>query len=109
MGQLVSHTDERPPGVEGLRQHVEQRAATLEELEQAAVTGELVGPQLVEHAGRTAHEQTLLLLRYELGERRPQRLDERTLARGQARIGQALLEQPRPELDPGQLLVQVLA
>ena len=62
MLELVPDAHERPPRVERLAQHLEQRRPLLEHLEQVAVALDLVALRVDEQAGRTADVQALLLL-----------------------------------------------
>src|SRR5581483_5106993 len=98
----------RPACIEArVPEHVEQRSPFLDELEQAAVRLQLVAPYVSEQVGGTADVETLRSAD-ELGERRPQRGEESTLADAQSWIVEAAAQQRRPELQPGDGLVQIL-
>ena len=58
--ELVADPDERPARVERLGEHVEQRAAALEQVDQRAVRAELLVAHLVEQAGGAADVDPLL-------------------------------------------------
>ena len=109
MLEVVADADERPARLERrLAEHLEQRGALLDELEQAAVGLELLGAHLAEQVGGAADVEPLLR-RDELGERRPERGEERALAQAEARVVEAAAQERRAELKPGDRLVQVLA
>ena len=85
MVELVADADERPARLDGrLAEHLEQRGALLDELEQVAVRLELLGAHVAEQVGGAADVQPLLG-RDELGERRPKRGEERRARAGRAR------------------------
>ena len=85
MLELVADADERAARLERrLAEHLEQRGALLDELEQVAVRLELLGAHLAEQVGGAADVEPLLG-RDELGERRPERGEERALAQAEAR------------------------
>ena len=108
MLELLADADERPRGSSGEPSTSSIAARFSTQLEQAAVRLELLGAHLAEQVGGAADVEALLG-RDELGERGPQRGEERALARRRARILEAAAEQRRAELEPRDRLVQVLA
>ena len=78
--EVGADPDERPLRAEARAQEVEHGSALLEHLEQAPVGPQLVGPELVQHAGRAADVERLLLGLEHVRERRAQPLEERPLA-----------------------------
>src|SRR4029078_3124317 len=69
---------------------------------------ELVGPDLAEQARGPADEEALVVSSSELGEGRAQKLHEVVLAAGEGRILEPPPKHGAPELEPGELLVQIL-
>jgi hypothetical protein len=108
MRKLVTEADERSLGAARLPEHIEQVGPALHELEQAPVRVELFGPDLPEEVGSAAHVQTLLR-RDELGERRPERGEKRTLGLAQPLVLEAALQEACAELQSRDRLVQVVA
>ena len=107
--ELAADPHVRPPRSERLAEHLEDRGALLERLEETLARLELVGPDLAEQARGSADEEALVLLACELGEGRPQELEELPLARRERRVLEPPPHDSGPELEPGKLLVQVLA
>src|SRR5712691_11029640 len=97
MRELCADADERPPGLgRRVAEHFEEGRALLDEIEQVAVGVELLGAYLAEQVGRTADVEALRG-RDELGERRPQRGEERALVGTERRVVDAAAEQRRAE------------
>ena len=87
--ELVADADERPPRLDRLADQLRAAPPLLERLEQALAGLELVGARLAEEARGAADVEPLLLLGDEIRERRPHGLDERPLARREARVARA--------------------
>ena len=100
--ELVADAGERPARVERLREHVEQRGALLERVDQAAVGADLLGAQLVEQPGGAADEEPPVLVGRVL-ERAADREQERALAR-RLRLGSsnATLDRARADARAGE-------
>ncbi len=96
------------PGVEGVAHQLEHRGALLEHGEQPAARLELVGVDVVEQGGCPADEERPAARRCQVDERRPQGVQEGRLARGQARVVDAVPQLVRTELHADKPLVQVL-
>src|SRR5579884_3573772 len=88
--ELLPHARERPARVEALCEHVEERRALLERLEQAPVRADLLGPHLVEQPGGADEELSVLVGR--LLEGAADRSEEGALARAQSRLVERLLD-----------------
>src|SRR3954469_11092771 len=108
MFQLDSHPNERPARIERLAKHPEQRRSLLEELEQPLVSLELVAACTLEQAGGAADVEALPLLE-QLGERRPERREERRLPLRQARVLEPLAQLVCAGLQARERVVQILA
>ncbi len=105
--ELVPDADERPSHLRRLAEHVEQRGPLLHELEQAAVRLQLLSAHLAEQVGGAADVEPLLRGE-QLREGGPERREEAALLDAQARVLEAPAQKRRPELEPGNRLVQVL-
>src|SRR5262249_13128899 len=104
VGELVAQADERTLRRTRLPEHVDQVGAALDELEQASVRAQLLGPYLAEQVCRPADVQALLG-RDELRECRPKRREEGALGVAEALVLEPAPEQRSPELQPGDRLV----
>src|SRR5205823_12916314 len=107
VGKLVADTDEGPAGIERLGEHVQDRASSLEQLDQGAVRAELVVANLVKETGGAADVHALLVV---LGIRKGgfDHQEEGRFGTRELRILEPPPELPAPEREAHDLLVQVL-
>ena len=89
MLELVADADERPPRVERLAEHVEQRRALLERHEHVPVRAELLVAHVVEQPGRAADVEPLLARDRASVNAGRKRGEERALAAREARVLEA--------------------
>ena len=97
--ELVAEAYERALGRARLAEHVEQVGPALDELEQASVSVELLCAHLAEQVGRAADVQSLLR-GDELGERRPERVEECALGGAEAGSSKRRRSRPVPSCSP---------
>ena len=107
VGELVAEADKRPLRRARPAEDIEQVGPALDELEQASVCVHLLCPDLAEQVGGTTDVQSLLG-GDELGERRPERVEECVLGGAESGIVEAPPEQARTQLQSGDGLVQVV-
>ena len=105
--ELVADARERPAHAERLREHVEQRGALLERVDQAAVGADLLVAEVVEQPGGAADVELALVL--EVVERAADDRQERPLARREPGSSKARASSRDRSRSAGQPLAEVVA
>src|SRR5207253_3779112 len=100
--------DEGPLGIERVADDREQRRPPLERLEELLRRLPLLAARVSEQVRGPADEDAQLVRAEQVGERRLQRLEERALDRAETLVLEAAPQTRRPELEPRELLVEVL-
>src|SRR6185369_5371344 len=108
MVELRADSHERPPRIERLAEHAEQRRPLLEHLEQPLVALELAAVEILEQARGPADVEALLLGGERFLEQRPQRGDEPGLAGAERGLVEPAAQPAAAELEAGDAVVQVL-
>src|SRR3954451_16035206 len=93
--QLVAHARERAAQLERLREHVEQRGALIERVDEAAVRADLLRAEVVEEPGGAADVELALVL--DGFEDAADRAEERALSRRELGRLERAPEQARAE------------
>src|SRR5919109_5050619 len=108
MLELTADAHERPARVECRTEDLEERSPPFQRNEQLPVDPELVLTRVFEQFCASADIQPLLGA-HQIGERRPQRVEEPSLARRETRIVELSSQTTGPESEPDHPLVEVFA